>query len=124
MLYRTLVVERAKSVSVTVFDKNYQEIKSYEESWKDKFDTTAGSIFNIIFPFSLNLSDYNTSYLNTNLKISDSIYCLIINIVFLLVYFFLFGKRDLRSKSFSNMVLILLSGIYGFVTVLLLKDNE
>ena len=122
LLYRTVVIERDKSISVTVFDKNYKLIDSYEERWDHKYETSFRRLCETIFPFSIKLFDKNSTYLKLNMITNFGLGSVIVNIFCMVLFLLIFRKNTHTGEKLLTSILIACTGLYGLATVLFIKD--
>jgi hypothetical protein len=122
--YRTISLTSAKSVRSVVTDKNYKVIDRYEETWPGNYELPAGAVAATIFPFTLKLGDASSSFSNFYFKFSGLHSVLISLILTILTYFILRIRKISFKKGWFDLILVLISGIFGFIAVLLVKNID
>ena len=122
--YRTISLIGPKSISTFVTDRNYKIVDIYEAAWKDNFDLSAGIVASYIFPFTLKLNDADSSLSNFYFKLSG-LQSLIGAVVLAAIAFFILRKRKISlGKGWFDIVLVLITGVFGFIAVLLVKNVD
>lgn len=124
LLYRLINIRSDNTLKTLVTDRNYQLIATSMETWPGKYDGLAGKIVNYIFPFTINLHNSKSAYINFYHR-SYSFTALYVNLILVLI-FFAVNRRSDRMLAFRTIdaVIILVSGIYGFLAVLLVPDSD
>lgn len=124
LFYRTISVVHDDNIEVFVSDRNYKMIDHYKQNWESQSASTAGVVSSYLFPFSISYVDDNSSWIDLYLKFSDS-RALIINFFALL---FAIGviryRKQSISKSYVDLILVLLTGIYGLISMISIKNVE
>ena len=123
LFYRLLTISAKDSISSFVMNRNYKTIDSYSEKWKGNNQTSAGMFFNNFFPFRLSLTDRNNSYINFYYKYNSTF---IVNIILMIIAFLILWKYYNRKPvtQLLDLVIILFTGIFGFIAVLLIRDES
>ena len=122
--YRTISLIGAKSIRTIVTDRNYVIVNSYQKSWEDNYDLTAGVVASYIFPFTLKLNDMNSSYSNFYLKLSGYQSLIGALILTVLTYFILRNRNIPLKKGWFDLLLVLFTGVFGFIAILLVKNVD
>jgi hypothetical protein len=124
LLYRLIHVRSDNKLVTYVTDRKYQMIATHTESWAGKYDLIAGKIIDYIFPFTINLHSLKSNYINFYHR-PYSFAALYVNLILILI-FFAVNRRSYRILTFRTIdaVIILVSGIYGFLAVLLVPDSD
>ncbi len=125
ILYREIHFIKQNSIKTIVTDRNYKIVDTYYEKWETNKESTTGTIEQALFPFSLSLTDINNSYINFYFKVSDFPF-LLSNIVLLLVAIVLFATKFKRNNSTKifDLIIVLVTGLYGLIAVLLIRDED
>ncbi len=123
VLTRTLTVSSDTSVAVFVTDRNYNLIATRFESWHDKYETTAGKIIRATFPFSLELTSPYATYVDFYFHFSGVL--ALIGIIFSLIVYIVVQKKkgEEASQCKLDYVIIALTGVYGLIAALLIRDE-
>lgn len=80
-------------------------------------------IFDTIIPFGISFAHSNTRYIEFRI-INNYPYCLIFNLIFVLIFVFLERFKIKETKSILNILLLLITGLYGFIAYLLLLKEK
>lgn len=125
MLYRMVTFLSENKIKVTVTDRDYKIVDTYEETWKTNDDSMVGVIYNYIFPFRLSLKDGSSSFVNFYFKFSD--YKFLFVSLFAAFVFLFYSKKNNRKLDvikIFDLIIILITGLYGLLAVLLVKDEN
>ena len=122
-LFRTInFSDNEKSISV-VTDKNYNFVDKFEIISTPKENTIAGKIERSLFLFDINTQSSNTQYINFNINI-NYLFGLIGIALSLIIFFIIKRKKQFNYKeNWFDIVIITLTGVYGLVTVLIIKPG-
>ncbi|HHJ53896.1 MAG TPA: DUF4857 domain-containing protein [Caldithrix abyssi] len=120
LFYRWVSVTSNGYQKTYLMDRNYRLLKTYEESWKEKYQTTAGVVSKYLFPFEISLQD-KTKYVTIHFT-DYRFRSLIFNgILALIVFILIIRGRKLRFRAWVDIFLVLVTGLFGFIGVLLLE---
>ncbi len=124
ILTRTISLSSDKGVKVIVTDRNYKTINVASEMLVDKWETLPGKVLAAISPFSLTLTNSNTTFVNFYFRFAGLIS--LIGIIFsLIVYFVVDTKiREERKSSPVDYLFIVFTGVYGLIALLLIPDES
>jgi len=122
IFYREIGFVSDKKVKTIVTDRNYKVINTYEETLKTNEDYLVGDISNYLFPFKLSLTNSDNLYVDFYTKFSDFRF-LIVSSILAVFYFIFTRKRENKSQltQLLDTVIILFTGIYGLLAVVLIK---
>lgn len=124
LFYRILVVNKENGFNSVVTDRNYKVVDKYNESWPGKESRTAGIISSYIFPFTVTIEKDTTPFINFYFNYSN-LHCLFLSVVLLIITVFYLRKKNVAAKKIGYFsVLVLLTGMYGFIAVLAIKDFD
>ncbi|MDR3668538.1 MAG: DUF4857 domain-containing protein [Ignavibacteriaceae bacterium] len=124
MFYRTISLTSAKSIRTIVTDRNYRVVDRYEDFWPGNYEMPAGAVAATIFPFALRLGDASSSFSNFYFRFSG-IQSLLISIVLtILTYLILRNRKISFKKGWFDLIIVLCTGIFGFIAVLLVKNID
>ena len=120
---RNLALYSDTSYNILATDRNYKIIKTYSESWSSKFNIPIGELYEILFPFRVVFYE-NSTFFKFNFKFSSAI-TFIGSIFFLMLNTIIikFKKKTIK-QHIPDLLIILLTGIYGFIAVCLIKNIE
>jgi len=122
--YRTISLISSNNIRTIVTDRNYSIVDRYEDTWKDNNDLTAGVVASYVFPFTLTLNDINSSFSNFFFKLSG-FQSLIGNLVLSILTIFILRNRKIQLiKGWFDILLVLFTGVFGFIAVLLVKNVD
>jgi len=125
LLYREVSFTNQNSIKTIVTDRNYKVIDTYYDKWESNEESTVGIISKSIFPFSISFEDRNNSFIDFYFETSGFNY-LFGNIIALLLGLVLFSTKFKRKTSTKiiDLIIILATGVYGLVAVLLIRDEN
>jgi hypothetical protein len=106
-----------------VLDKEYDKVTEYNETWPVRAETASGLWFAGLFPFQLSLSDDNSNYHQFNFTFSKGFLWLSVSVVLLILHVIRIRKRRNFIGHVPDLVLILLTGIYGFIAVNIFQNK-
>ena len=99
-------------------DKDLNVLDTYEYTWLARQDRVAGKISASLFPFEFSLTDSNSSFIRLYPKLSKGFIWIFVNLMFVLLQFYLIKKRQTKLfKQVIDLVLVALTGIFGFIAV-------
>ncbi len=124
LFYRlTTVVKDRESVSVVV-NRKYKKIAAYEKEIPASYGKTAAIVHDYLFPFTLRFS-ISTTYFQNFYFSAYSFAALWLNIILMFSLFFLKRYRGRAGlKRWYDFILVLLSGIYGFIGVIVYENTD
>jgi hypothetical protein len=122
--YRTISLTGINSIHTIVTDRNYNVVDRYEESWAGNNDMNAGKTAAFLFPFTLRLGDSSSSFANFYFKFSGLQSVILILILTLITFFILRYRKISIKNGWADLLIVLVSGIFGFIAVLLIKNIE
>lgn len=119
LFFRNMISISDTGMTCLITDRDYQPIDSYTDTWKDRAQTTAGVIASYLFPFQLNLKIERSLFVYPYLQLST--WHSLFGILILLVLTFFLGKKNKNEgrTNLVNLIVVLLTGIYGFLSILL-----
>jgi len=125
LLYREVSFSNNNSIKSIITDRNYKVVDTYYDKWESNEESTVGIISKSIFPFSISLEDRNNSFIDFYVEASGFNY-LYGNIIALLIGLVLFSTKFKRKTSTKiiDLLIILATGVYGLVAVLLIRDEN
>lgn len=124
LLYRTIIINKENGYKAIVTDRNYAVVDSCEDNWPGKDEKTAGIISAYIFPFTIEIEKGTTPFVNFYINLSD-FRGLIIPLILLIALGYYFRQKNTPLKKAGIFyLLVLLTGIFGFLAVLAIKDFE
>lgn len=122
LFYRLVTITAKDSIASFVMNRNYRLLDTYSEKWKGNNETIAGKFFKNFFPFSLTFTDRNNSYVDFYGRHN---YSFIVNIILAIIAFFILWKYFNRKPvtQILDLIIIVFTGIFGFIAVLLIRDE-
>lgn len=119
MLYWNVQVTKQNSREVYAIDATTkQKIDSFKVSYPVKTPLT-----DYLFPFTISFKTAYSKFLIPQIKFGENIMLVIVNIVFLFI-FLLIQKLKKQKINIIKVVIILLSGIYGFISLLVFSERD
>ena len=105
-------------MTVVTLDKDYKKIAEYNQTWLERSETPQGKIFSYIFPAEISLDYKYSSFKDFYFTRTAGFNWLILNIVLLIIHFFILRKRKAVIKNhLIDLALVLVTGIFGFIAV-------
>lgn len=124
LFYRVVSVVSEDHIKTFVMNRDYKLIDTYEESWPGESESNAALVGAYIFPFTLDLESFSSMYINFNFE-DFSLKSLGLNIVLVALAVYLFKRRKINvGKSAAEMFVVLITGIYGFLAILILGKSD
>ncbi len=125
--YRIFTLIAEDSLSAFVTDRNYNLIDTYKRKWISNKKRLPGKILSAITPFTLKMTSKNNDFVDFNFRFNPPG---LISYLFTLLLLFLtaFVIRKYRKEEFTtqiiDLIIVGLTGIYGFIAVLLIRDEN
>ncbi|APF19207.1 hypothetical protein Calab_3519 [Caldithrix abyssi DSM 13497] len=121
LMYRIFNIKKDTQLLSFTTNRQYQLIATYQESWPGFYQSTAGIITKYFFPFTLQIRKSTTEF--ASFYFDDfSPKAIIFNVLLLFLAMYIFKKRRQKIKnSWFDLVIILVTGIYGFIGVSLFE---
>lgn len=117
LFYRTITLNKNNSVEIFVIDRDYNLVDRYKETWKTKSEYTAGIVASTIFPFTILLNNNSSLYIDLYFSFSNSLAFIGIGAALLLTLIFLKLKKKSIKNNWFEIVIVLLTGFYGFIAI-------
>jgi len=122
--FRTISLIGKCNVRTVVTDRNYNIVKVYENKWEGNKELSAGVLAAYLFPFTLSFTDLNSSLSNFYFETSG-IHGIILSVLLSVITVLLLKKRSIKlSDAWFDLVLVLVTGIFGFIAVSFVKNVE
>jgi hypothetical protein len=119
-----VTVESEDHTDVIILDKEYNKVKSYQESWPALSERTEGKIFGYIFPAQLSMDHPNSKYINFYWKGSGGMGWILLNLILAGVHLVIIRRRKASMKGNAvDLALVAVTGIYGILAVNLFKNK-
>jgi len=122
MFYREIGFVSDKKVKTIVTDRNYKVIDTYEETLKTNEDYLVGDVSNYLFPFKLSLTSSDNLYVDFYSEISDLRFLIVSSL--LAVFYLVFSRKRDNKFQLIDTIIILVTGIYGLIAVVLIKHES
>ena len=122
--YRTISLTSAKSIRTIVTDRDYKVIDRYEDSWPGNYDMPAGTVASVLFPFTLKFGDASSSFSNFYFRFSGPLTLLVSFFLTIVAYFILRNRKISLKQGWFDLILVMISGIFGFIAILLVKNID
>jgi len=122
MFIRNFLVINQNNIKTFVTDRDYRLINTYQESWKSRDERTAGIVAEYLFPFTIKLVSPYSRYVDFFVRYPT--FKSIMGILFFVVLAMLIMKYKNLSlkKNWVNVLIVLLSGMYGLIAILIFED--
>lgn len=124
LFYRIIVVYKENGFNAVITDRNYKVVDRYGETKQTKDEMTAGVIASYLFPFTTVIEKDTTPFVNFYFTFSG-LRSLILTLIMLGASFLYLRKKNLPVKRVvPYYLLVLLTGIYGFIALLIVRDFD
>ncbi len=124
LFYRTLTVIKDNGFNTVITDRNYKVVDRYSETKPSREERTAGIVASYLFPFTTEIELDTTPFINFYFK-NYGLRFFILSIILLAASFFYLKKKNLSIvKALPFYLLVLLTGIYGFIALIAIRDYE
>jgi len=111
-------------VRTIVTDRDYKVVNHYEKSWLVNYEMPAGIFASWIFPYTLRLDDASSSFSNFFFRFSGYQSFVVSFFLTLITYFILRNRKISLKQGWFDLIIVLFSGIFGFIAVLLVKNID
>ena len=119
-----VTIENEDHTDVVILDKEYKKVKSYREGWPLISNRKEGKIFGYIFPAQLSMEDPTSKYINFYWKGSGGMGWILLNLILVGVHLFILHRRKAGVKgNIADLVIVSVTGIYGFIAVNLFRNK-
>jgi hypothetical protein len=124
LFYRILVVNKENGLNAVVVNRDYNIVDKYSETREGKETKSAGIIASYLFPFTISIEKDTTPFINFYFSFSDA-RCLIISFLLFLITIIYFKRKNFSVKKIGYYsAIVLITGIYGFISILAVKDFD
>ncbi len=121
LFYRIFNIKKDTELISFTFNRQYQVIDTYRESWPGFYQTTAGIVSKYLFPFTLQIRKGTTEFANFYFDDFSS-RAFFLNVLLMLVALWFFKRRNQNLKqSWIDFIIVFFTGIYGLIGVLLFE---
>jgi hypothetical protein len=124
LFYRTISIIRDNNIQVIVTNRSYKPVDSYFEKWESNEESTAGIAAAYIFPFAIDFNDYNSPNTHLFIDFSDSRSIILTLITVFIAFMIIRHRNQSISKSFVDLIIVLLTGIYGLIAITTIKNVD
>lgn len=122
LFYRIFNIKKDTQLLSYTTDRKYMLIDSYKENWPGFYQTAAGKISKYIFPFTLQVRKNTTEFINFYFD-DFSFKALFLNVILIIISLIIIKRRKASmTQSWVDIGLILITGIYGFIGILLVES--
>lgn len=106
-------------------DNNFNLISTFNQQVEDNYNVVMGKIFDVIFPFSI-YDNRNNPAAPFKIVISENIIGVLIFSIILSIGYFIFISRKfgIDKYLFIDIVIILFTGIYGLLSIVILNKDR
>jgi len=124
LFYRLTTIIKERKIFSTAVNRKYEKIASYEGEIPSSYGRTAALVHRYLFPFTLRFS-ISTTYFQNFYFSAYSFAALWLNVLLMLSMFFLKRYRGRAGLNrWYDYILVLVSGIYGFIAVLVYENTD
>ncbi|MCE1200278.1 MAG: DUF4857 domain-containing protein [Marinilabiliales bacterium] len=125
LFHYTVQIEGEHDMRLTVLDNAFQPVSRYAESWQDKYQRPEGTLYKWLFPFALSLQTESSRYVTPTLRLPSEPNFLVLIFVLLSVEWLLIRRshRSVKGKII-DLLIVALSGIFGFVAIHIFPKGE
>lgn len=124
LFYRMLLVNKENGLNVVITDRNYNVIDMYKESKPAKVELTAGKIASFIFPFTTSIEKETTPFINLYFE-HTGVKAFVLCALMLIVSIIYLKKKNVKlKKAIPFYFIVLFTGVYGFIALLIIRDFE
>jgi len=124
LFYRIINVESDNSLKSYVTNRQYELIATHEESWLGKYDRLSGKLVDYIFPFTFNLQSAKSVFIDFYHR-SYHLTALFVNAIFVVIFLIITRKRRQHASTrWIDTVLVLITGIYGFLATVFIPGTD
>uniref|UniRef100_UPI003217CE7C DUF4857 domain-containing protein n=1 Tax=uncultured Draconibacterium sp. TaxID=1573823 RepID=UPI003217CE7C len=110
---------------VYVLDKNFKLLNTYIKESKPYSELLAGKAFATLFPFHLNFTEKHHSYIKFVFRGYKNISWIALNAILVLLNIFIIVRKKSRfMNNILDLLLIGVTGIFGFIAVNLFPNKE
>lgn len=123
-LNKNLLVESDKTVTNYVTERNHRFIKKYENLYYDGSKDAAISVANVLFPYTLSFVEANSGMVDVffNFSNRNALWGLLISMI---ISFLILRKRKaVHGFDYTDLAIVAISGIYGLIAVILIKNVD
>ena len=121
LMYRIISITSENMMTTYVTNRDYELIATHEESWEGRSDRLSGEIEKYLFPFSLSLQSRDRPYIDFYFG-PYHVSALFLSIILTGIFLVLRRKNENKINKLIDTLIILVSGIFGFLAVLLIPD--
>ncbi len=123
--YRIISLIDKDSLTAFVTDRSYKLVDTYKSKWLSNNKRLPGKILAVVTPFTLRMDSKNNDFFNFYFKF-NGIYTFLFNLLLVILTAYLLKKYKMRGfkNQIIDLILVLLTGIYGFIAVLLIREEN
>lgn len=111
-------------LKATAIDDMYEVVDYYEESWTSKYERSDGKILTWLVPFEMSLTLPDSAFISFNFLKSPGYHWIIMNIFATCLASYILIKKGRRLRNnIIDLVIISLTGIYGFAAILIFPNK-
>ena len=123
--YRIISLVAKDSIIAYVTDRQYNLIDTYKSKWTSNIKSPAGKVLSVVTPFSLKTTSKNSEFIDFYFSF-HSWYAIIFNLLLVALTVYLLKKyqgREIKSQLIDLLV-VLVTGVYGLLAVLLIREES
>lgn len=124
LLYRMLTIRGRGFSKAYLMNRRYDLKKTHTERWPTADQNTAGIVADYLFPFSVDLRTAKHYYLNLYFS-AYHFQALFLSVLLLGITLFILKRREKQIiKYWPDLLIVLLTGIYGFIAILIYENTD
>lgn len=114
---RTMTTSSASGMQTIVTDRNYKVVDRYSESWPTRYERTPGTIASYLFPFTISLSDRNSSLVDSHILYSGVAGLVGIAVCLVVLYALLRVRKRSVTSQWFDVAVVAVTGVFGLIAV-------
>jgi hypothetical protein len=119
LFYRIITLVSEDEIRTVVTDRKYRIVDTYHESWETKYMSAAGLAANFIFPFTIQLTDRNSNFVNLHFRFSKWNSLPGILVLLTATILITIKRKQKLQRSWLDLLIVAVTGIYGFIAILI-----
>lgn len=124
LFYRLVTVVKERKIFSFVMDRSYKPLDYYEREIPANYSKLAKTMYNYLFPFTITFNTSTSYYVDFYFS-GYAFAALYFNLLLMLI---LFSFKRYRSKTaikkWYDFAIVLMTGIYGFIAVLVYENTD
>lgn len=122
LFYRTITIIKEDGIDVAVVDREYNSVDRYSDAWETRYETRAGIVSNIVFPFTISLTKRQNYYVNFYTHMSNALSLIGIFISLGIAVGILKYRKKQLKRSWFTIAIVLVTGLYGLIATTVIDE--